>query len=128
MKVLVVDDDALIREMLRTWLESEGDQVAEAVCGDEAVQMVHAWHPDIMLLDIMMNPTNGWEVLSALAVAGLTPTLPIIIMSGYLLDIDRTHLEWRARQYGARAWLTKPLDLDEVRVLLDQPPAATEHP
>ena len=64
--ILVVDDDDAIRLVLRIELVAEGHEVVEAGDGREALARLDEWHPDVVLLDLMMPVMDGWEVLHAL--------------------------------------------------------------
>lgn len=62
-KVLVVDDEPDIRYLVRSVLETRGVEVVEADCGEECLQILEKFTPDLILLDIMMPGIDGWEVL-----------------------------------------------------------------
>ncbi|KAF3888753.1 MULTISPECIES: response regulator [Nostocales] len=115
--ILVVDDDAHIRELLRQELETEGYKVREAKDGMDAIAQVKIAQPDLILLDVMMPQINGFEVAAVLKHNPQTTGIPIIILSiiedkerGYRLGIDR--------------YLTKPINKEEllkdIGVLLSQ--------
>ena len=105
--VLVVDDEAHIREFLRQVLEENGYEVKEAKDGLEAIAEVKKHKPDIITLDIMMPGISGFDVAAVLKSDLLTSDIPIIILSiiedkerGYRLGIDN--------------YLTKPIDVDNL--------------
>ncbi len=115
--ILVVDDDANIRELLRQKLESEGYNVREAKDGVDAINQINSARPDLIVLDVMMPQINGFDVAAVLRNNPDTADLPIIILSiienkerGYHIGIDR--------------YLTKPIDteklLSEIGSLLSQ--------
>lgn len=115
--ILVVDDDAPIRELLRQELGEVGYEIQEARNGKEALEKVRASAPDLIILDVMMPEMNGFDVAAVLKNDPDTMDIPIIILSimkdqerGYRLGIDR--------------YLTKPIDTDqlfqEVGSLLEQ--------
>lgn len=99
--VLVVDDDAEIRETLMALLEQEGYVVVGAANGEEALAALRRVHPSLMLLDLMMPVMSGWEVLEELQETGELAETPIIVVSAMCAP-------------GARACLRKPVDLDEL--------------
>ena len=80
-RILVVDDDAAIRDSLRMTLEYAGHEVTSAATGQEALALVEREAPDVVLLDIKMPGMDGMEVLSRLH--GMSETLPIIMISGH---------------------------------------------
>ncbi|MFN6526150.1 PAS domain S-box protein [Nostoc sp. ChiSLP03a] len=115
--ILVVDDDANIRELLRQQLENEGYNVREAKDGVDAIHQIKTARPDLILLDVMMPQINGFDVAAVLKNDPQTADIPIIILSiienkerGYHIGIDR--------------YLTKPIDtgklLNEIGSLLYQ--------
>lgn len=115
--VLVVDDEASIRELLRQELEAEGYAVREAADGREALAEVKKQKPDLIVLDVMMPELSGFDVTAVLRNDPETFNIPIIILSimqdqerGYRLGVDR--------------YLTKPMDtqklLQEIDTLLEQ--------
>jgi PAS domain S-box-containing protein len=94
--VLVVDDDANIRQLLRQQLEAEGYTIREAKDGLEAIASVKKAAPDLIILDVMMPGVNGFDVAAVLKNDPKTMTIPIIILSivedkerGYRLGIER---------------------------------------
>ena len=100
-KVLVVDDDVEIRETLSALLQHEGYDVSRAENGVQALEQLRRFHPDVVLLDLMMPVMSGWEVLDALQESGEIDQVPIIVVSAMGAP-------------GARACLRKPVDLDEL--------------
>ncbi|MEH1978648.1 MAG: PAS domain S-box protein [Nostoc sp.] len=115
--ILVVDDDANIRELLRQQLENEGYNVREGKDGVDAIHQIKTARPDLILLDVMMPQINGFDVAAVLKNDPQTADIPIIILSiienkerGYHIGIDR--------------YLTKPIDtaklLNEIGSLLYQ--------
>lgn len=115
--ILVVDDEASIRELLRQELESEGYTVREAKDGREALAQVKREKPDLIVLDVMMPELSGFDVAAVLRNDPETFNIPIVILSiiqdkerGYRLGVDR--------------YFTKPMDtralLNEIGALLAQ--------
>jgi PAS domain S-box-containing protein len=105
--ILVVDDEAHIRSLLRQELEASGYSVREAKDGMEAIAQVKATPPDLILLDVMMPQISGFDVAAVLKNDPNTMHIPIAILSiiedkqrGYRLGVDR--------------YLTKPIDLEDL--------------
>jgi two-component system chemotaxis response regulator CheY len=108
--VLIVDDDADVRELLRVALQAEGFDVAGVDNGRAALNHLRS-HADTcyILLDLMLPIMDGAHFRSAQLYDRSLAWIPVIVMSG-ASDTDR-----RARDLGARALVRKPLDLDEVK-------------
>lgn len=108
--VLVVDDTAVNRRILRAILERAGAVVSEAPGGEEALRLVRAAPPDLLLLDIMMPGMDGLEVCVALKGDPATSDVPIIVVSSLGETADRI----RGLSAGAEDYVTKPFDAGEV--------------
>ena len=106
-KILLVDDDPLIRRMVLSILNKNGyDQVREATDGQEAVDMVQAELPDLILLDIMMPKLNGYEVCKFLRENPRFQNIPIIMMTALGEKEDLL----KAFEMGVDDYLSKPID------------------
>jgi DNA-binding response OmpR family regulator len=105
-RVLVVDDDRVIQQLLEVNLELEGYEVAKASDGEEAIRMVHAFAPDIVLLDVMMPKFDGREVCRRIKADPTTEHIPVIFLSARAQDMDVNS----GLELGASAYLTKPFD------------------
>ncbi|MBW1784306.1 MAG: sigma-54-dependent Fis family transcriptional regulator [Deltaproteobacteria bacterium] len=112
--VLVVDDDSAHRTMLHTLLAGWGYEVDEADDGLTAISQVHGRPFDLVLMDIRMINVSGLEALAE--IRAYNPAIPIIIMTAYS-SVD-TAVE--ALKKGAYDYLTKPLDFDELRLVMDR--------
>lgn len=110
-RILIVDDKATSRELLRTILERQGFTVTEAADGEEALQQARAEIPDLILLDLQMPVRNGYEVLSELRQDPRFASLPIIALTASAMQGDRE----RALAAGFTAYLTKPVTLAHLR-------------
>ncbi len=111
-RILVIDDEAAIRDSLRMILEYQGYAVMTAATGDEGVALVEREAPDLVFLDIKMPGMDGLEVLQRLT--HLTDVTPIVEMSGHA-TID-TAVE--ATRLGAFDFVEKPLETERVLVLV----------
>jgi PAS domain S-box-containing protein len=113
--ILVIDDDASIRNLLRQELEAKGYVVREAGNGQEAITKVRESRPDLITLDIVMEGISGYDVAAILKSDPATLDIPIIIVS--VLD-DKN----KGRHLGIDSYVTKPLDMivlmREVDILL----------
>ena len=110
-RILVIDDEDVVRRMLRTALELQGHEVFEAEQGDEALRVQQASPPDLVITDIIMPEKDGLEVIMALR--RLAPRLKVIAMSGggRFSQIDALET---AEMLGAAATLRKPFNLAVV--------------
>jgi len=109
-RILVVDDEADIRDALETVLRYEKYEVDTAPDGDRALEAVDRRPPDVVLLDVKMPGRDGLEVLEE--VRRRQPGLPVIMISGHA---DRS-TGWAAARKGAFDFLDKPLDEGQVLV------------
>lgn len=107
-RILVVDDDAAIRETMRMLLEYEGHEVLAAGSGHEGLAMVERERPDLVFLDVKMPGMDGLEALSR--IRGLNDALPVVIISAH--GTTSTALE--AGRLGAFRFIEKPLSKDYV--------------
>jgi len=112
--VLIVDDDADIRLLLRLELSAEGHQIAEAADGRAALEVIAADRPDLIVLDMMMPILDGWGVLAALDQAEAPPVVVITAMAS---DGDRHVAE--VLEQGALDVVAKPFDPGWLVELVD---------
>ena len=125
-RVLVADDEADIRSLVRFSLELDGHDVVEATDGIEALRAMGPPEPDVVVLDVTMPRLDGWEVLVRLKTKGPTEsTVPVILLTALDAEVDRI----RGGIEGAVRYVTKPFDPDhlraEVQRALDEPEAAS---
>ncbi|PJC71931.1 MAG: two-component system response regulator [Syntrophobacterales bacterium CG_4_8_14_3_um_filter_58_8] len=113
-RILVVDDEESHRIMLRAVLSAEGYAVAEASDGTEAVTAVEREAFDVILLDIRMTNMDGIEALTE--IRKISPLVPVLIMTAYASV--KTAVE--ALKAGAFDYLTKPLDIEELKILIEK--------
>ena len=116
-RILVVDDEANIRELLTQEFTEAGYQVSVAANGREAIAEVRRDRPDLVVLDVMMPEMNGFDAAAILKNDPFTADIPIVILS-IVQDRDRGF------RVGVDRYLTKPIDTDllfrEVGALLEQ--------
>ena len=104
-RVLVVDDDPGIRELLREFLTGKQYDVIEAATGTEALRRVREDRPHLVLLDILLPDISGLEVLRE--AKAIDPAVGVIMITG----IQEEVVGREAMQAGAFDYITKPLDL-----------------
>ena len=109
-KVLVVDDDDVIRELITVNLELEGYDVETAFDGQDALDKVKTVKPDVITLDIMMPRLDGWETATRLRDDPETAGIKVVLLSARAQEADVQ----RGERIGVDAYLTKPFDPDEL--------------
>ena len=130
-RILVVEDEADVREVVKATLQENGYQVIEAADGLEgytaAADAAVAEKPDLIVLDLMLPRLNGFEVLEKLKANPQTSYIPVVILTARGQPQDET----RALNSGATDYMTKPWAADElsdrVRIALDQRRNAKPH-
>ena len=111
--VLIVDDDADIRDMMKLFLETDGYQVIAAADGQDALQQLPRVRPGVIVLDLTMPDMDGEEFLERMRATRFART-PVVIMSGRDFTEDKT------AGLRADACVNKPVDLDELRKTIRQ--------
>ena len=106
-KILVVDDDSNICELLRLYLEKEGFRVVLAGDGETAVRLFREQNPDLMLLDIMLPLLDGWQVCREIRKTAQTPII-MLTAKGEVFD------KVLGLELGADDYVTKPFDAKEI--------------
>ena len=109
-RVLVVDDDDVIRQLITVNLELEGFEVATAVDGQDCLDKIEAFDPAVVTLDIMMPRLDGWEAASRLRADPDTAEIKVVLLSARAQEADLQ----RGDRIGVDAYLTKPFDPDEL--------------
>lgn len=103
-RILIVEDDDDIREVVSALLEQEGYDVVSATDGRAALRVLQAGaRPDLMLLDLMMPGMNGWEVLERMLSDGLSE-IPVVVLTAATTALPA----------GARELLSKPVHLGHL--------------
>ncbi len=103
-KVLVADDEEVIRKFLSIHLVKCGYDVIEAVDGEEALEQLGKEDFDLLICDIMMPNKDGWEVLKEVKTNPKTKDIPVIILTAKNEDSDM----FRGYDLGANYYITKP--------------------
>ncbi len=108
--VLLVDDDEKLRELVRLNLEFEGYLVREAGSAEEGLSAIEEAKPDLVLLDVMMPQTDGWEMLRKIQDEYGAGAIPVVMFSG---KVDERTLA-QASAEGAQAFVGKPFDMQQL--------------
>ncbi len=117
-KILVVEDEADIRQVLCFFLRHSGYDVLDVASGEEAIKMIPQYQPHLLVLDLMMPGVSGWDVLRWLHEVQQYPTLPVIILTALVHFSDQI----RGFEEGAVEYITKPAQpmkvVERVHLLL----------
>jgi excisionase family DNA binding protein len=108
--ILIVDDDARLREFVRVNLEMDGYSVREAASAAEGLAALDEEPPDLILLDVMMPEVDGWEMLRRVRERHGVDSIPVIMFSGKV--DERT--AGTAAERGAQAFIGKPFDPQQL--------------
>jgi len=111
-RVLVVDDEPLIRKMMSGILLTEGYEIEKAVDGLQACTLANSFRPDVILLDVMMPKMNGFQVIAKLKDNERTREIPIIMVTA----LDDCQSRVRALSMGVEEFLTKPIVVNELQL------------
>ena len=106
-RLLVVDDDADIRELVRELLERAGHEVVEAAEGAEALRVFYAERPDLVMLDVSMPVLDGWQTLERIRELS---EVPVVMLTARDSELDKV----RGLRAGADDYVTKPFGRQEL--------------
>lgn len=110
--ILIVDDEPIVRESIRDWLKDAGYQVATAVSGEEALEMIDKQEFSVMILDVRLPGKTGIKVLNE--VKALNPHIKSIVITAY----PSVELAVEAMKLGAVDYLIKPVAPDDLERLI----------
>jgi len=116
LRVLVVDDNADVRDMMRTFLELAGHEVHHAVSGPDAVEKAARVLPDLALVDLGLPGFDGLEVATRLRAEAATRGILLIAMTGYGQPEDRR----RTQEAGFEGHIVKPVTSDQLTDVIAQ--------
>ncbi|MET0509729.1 MAG: response regulator [Burkholderiaceae bacterium] len=109
-KILIVDDSPTERFFLADLLSKRGYAVVTAESGEEALNKVKVEKPSLVVMDVVMPGTSGYQATRALARDPATQNIPVILCTSKNAESDRV---WGLRQ-GAKEYVVKPVDVDEL--------------
>ncbi|KLU65967.1 transcriptional regulatory protein YycF [Desulfosporosinus acididurans] len=107
--ILIIEDEDNISDILSHYLENEGFRTIVANCGQQGLESVREYEPDLVLLDIMLPDLSGFEVCKRIAAASI---IPVIIITARSDDVDKI----LGMELGADDYITKPFNMREVIV------------
>ena len=108
-RILIVDDDAMNIDILMDSLEEDYD-VKAAESGEEALEILPQYKPDVILLDIMMSGIDGYEVCKRIRADDAYKSVKIILISGRAMEDERQ----KGFDVGADDYITKPFDVEDI--------------
>jgi CheY-like chemotaxis protein len=114
--VLVVDDEAVVREVLTEALENDGCEVLAASSGEEALRLYDEYkgQVDLVFTDIGMSEMSGWELVTA--IRKRSETIPVAIVSGWAEAIS-----WDRRSAAKADWVvSKPFDIGKISAIANE--------
>ena len=110
LRILLVEDNELNRDMLSRRLQRKGFEVAMALDGRQGVDMAKAGGYDLILMDMSLPEIDGWEATRQLRAAPETATVPIIALTAHAMAGDRD----KAIEAGCNDYDTKPIELERL--------------
>jgi len=121
-RVVLAEDDGAVRSAVADYLQSAGFEVVQTANGAEAINAARSGSPDLLILDLEMPVMSGRQVLEAWRGDESLRRTPIVLISG------AADLTAAAHEYGVRATLAKPFDLDVLTAVVEQVLAHPEPP
>jgi two-component system alkaline phosphatase synthesis response regulator PhoP/two-component system response regulator VicR len=120
-KVLIVDDEEVIRKFLRIHLDKLGYEVMEAADGEQAIEQLGKDDFDLLICDILMPKKDGWEVIKEAKSNPKTKNLPVIVLTAKNEDSDM----FKGYDLGANYYMTKPFTKSQLlyglKLMLEEP-------
>ncbi len=112
-RVLVVDDDGDVHNLMRRFLTPRGYHVESAYDGDQGLELARSFHPHVITLDVMMPERDGWSVLTALKADADLARIPVVMIS--MINDDNI-----GYALGASEYLVKPIGRDRLMTVLER--------
>lgn len=109
-RILLVEDNDINREMITRRLEKRGYQVICAVDGAEGLGLARSEVPDLILMDMSLPVMHGWEVTRAIKADPVTRSVPVIALTAHAMEGDRE----KALEAGCDEFEAKPIDLPKL--------------
>jgi DNA-binding response OmpR family regulator len=115
-KILVADDNANIRKVVKMGFESLGYTVITAGDGRVALEMIRAEHPDLVILDVMMPEKSGYDVCAEMKADAELHAIPVVMLTAKNLEED----QYWGRELGADEYITKPYDPEQLESAVEK--------
>lgn len=115
-KLLLVDDERDLVFYTKLFLEEKGYEVTEAYDGQQALDILADFRPDLVLLDVTMPRLTGWDVLKQMQEDPDTADIPVLMLTARSEDADKA----RGWELGVTWYQTKPFELDELAMVIER--------
>jgi len=115
-RILIVDDDVDLLELLRGALENAGYFVRTETTGEAALELAGTFHPELILLDVMLPQTNGFSVCEQLRSLPASANTPIMLMTALSGDFPRLE----GIESGCNAYLSKPFQMRDLLLRVEE--------
>lgn len=110
-KVMLIEDDRFLSSLIKVRLEKDGLTVVQSFDGDDAIKRLPEERPNLVILDLIMPKTNGFDVLKAISLMPGLERTPVVIVSNLAQDSDVE----KARQLGAKEYFVKvKISIDDL--------------
>lgn len=109
-RILIVDDEEVIRKFLKIHLNKLGYEVTEAEDGEKAIEKIGGGNFDLIICDVMMPNKNGWEVIKEVKSNPELNEIPIILLTAKNDEVDM----FKGYELGANYYMTKPFTKDQL--------------
>ena len=115
-KILIVEDNEMNRDMLYRRLTRKGFEIEMAVDGQEGLDKMRSWSPDVVLMDMGLPVLDGWEATSQAKADAELASIPLIALTAHAMDGDRE----KALAAGCDEHDTKPVDFERLLSKIDK--------
>lgn len=115
-QILLVDDERDLVFYTKLFLEEKGYEVTEAYDGQQALDILKDFRPDLVLLDVTMPRLTGWDVLKQMQENPETADIPVLMLTARSEDADKA----RGWELGVTWYQTKPFELDELAMVIER--------
>jgi len=115
-KILLVDDERDLVFYTKLVLEEKGYEVTEAYDGQQALDILEGFRPDLILLDVTMPRLTGWDVLKQIQEDPEKADIPVLMLTARSEDADKA----RGWELGVTWYQTKPFELDELAMVIER--------
>lgn len=113
-RILIVDDSASMRALLRSVLEDDGHEVTECEDGEQALVVFRSWTPDLIITDVYMSKLDGLSLVREIRALPTCRFLPILVLTTEAGE----EMKQRGRAAGATGWIVKPFQPDHLREVI----------
>lgn len=115
-KILLVDDERDLVFYTKLFLEEKGYEVTEAYDGQQALEILQSFRPDLVLLDVTMPRLTGWDVLRQMQEDPEKVDIPVLMLTARSEDADKA----KGWELGVTWYQTKPFELDELAMVIER--------